>query len=134
MLPEFPSGLMDFFNENRDWGNGWSSKMPAANITESDKAFYLELAAPGLEKRDFNLSIDNQQLTISCEKEEKSESKQEHYTRKEFSYQSFSRSFMLPDSIDAEKIKASYKEGVLKIDLPKKVSAVKTPRKQISVG
>jgi len=134
MFPEFPSGLMDFFNEGRDWGNGWTSKLPAVNITESDKVFNLELAAPGLEKKDFNLTIDNQQLTISCEKEEQSESKKEQYTRKEFSYQSFSRSFILPDSVDAEKIKASYKEGVLKVELPKKETAIKAPRKQISVG
>jgi HSP20 family protein len=125
---------MDFFNEGRELGNGWTSKLPAVNITESDKAFGLELAAPGLEKGDFNLSVDNQQLTISCEKEEKSESKEEQFTRKEFSYQSFSRSFMLPDSVDAEKIKASYRDGVLKVAIPKKETIVKAPRKQISVG
>ena len=134
MFPEFPSGLMDFFSEGRDWGNGWTSKLPAVNITESDKAFNLELAAPGLEKKDFNLSIDNQQLTVSCEKEEKTETEEEQYTRKEFSYRSFTRSFTLPDSVEAEKIKAAYKDGVLRIELPKKETTVKTPRKQISVG
>ena len=134
MFPDFSSNLMDIFNEGKDWGNGWTSKLPAANITESDNAFNLELAAPGLEKEDFDLSIDNQHLTISCQKEEKTESTEEKYTRKEFSYQSFSRSFMLPDSVDAEKISAAYKDGVLKVELPKKETAIKTPKKQISVG
>ena len=134
MFPEFSSSLMDFFNEDRDLGNGWTTKLPAANITESDKAFNLELAAPGLEKGDFDLSVDNQQLTVSCEKEDKSETKDEQYTRKEFNYRSFSRSFVLPEVVDAEKIKASYKEGVLKIELPKKETAIKAPKKQISVG
>lgn len=134
MFPELSSNLMDIFDEGRDWGNGWTTRLPAANVTESDKAFNLELAAPGLEKQDFNLSIDNQQLTVSCEKEEKSESKDKQYTRREFSYRSFSRSFMLPDTVDADKIKGSYKDGVLKIELPKKETAIRTPRKQISVG
>lgn len=134
MFPELSSNIMDIFDEGRDWGNGWTTRLPAANVTESDKAFNLELAAPGLEKQDFNLSIDNQQLTVSCEKEEKSESKDKQYTRREFSYRSFSRSFMLPDTVDADKIKGSYKDGVLKIELPKKETAIRTPRKQISVG
>ncbi len=134
MFPDFPSSLMDFFNEGRDWGNGWTNKLPAANITEGDKAFNLELAAPGLEKEDFDLSIDNQLLTVSCQKEEQSESKDKQYTRKEFSYRSFSRSFVLPESVDAEKINASYRDGVLNIELPKKETALKQPRKQISVG
>ena len=134
MFPEFSSNLTDLFNEGHEWGNGWTTKLPAANIAESDKAFNIELAAPGLEKGDFDLSIDNQLLNISCEKEEKSESKDEQYTRKEFSYRSFNRSFRLPEVVDAEKIKASYKDGVLKIELPKKETAIKAPKKQISVG
>jgi HSP20 family protein len=105
MFPDFSTSLMGFFNEDRDWGNGWTSKLPAANITESDKAFNIELAAPGLDKDDFELTIDNQQLTISCEKHEENESKKDQYSRKEFSYESFRRSFMLPDTVNADKIK-----------------------------
>jgi HSP20 family protein len=134
MFPDFSSSLMDLFNEDRDWGNGWTSKLPAANITESEKAFNIELAAPGLGKDDFNLTIDNQQLSIGCEKEEKKESKKDQYSRKEFSYESFRRSFMLPESVNADKIKAVYKDGVLTVELPKKETTIKTPMKKISVG
>ncbi len=134
MFPDFSSSLTDFFNESHDWGNGWTTKLPAANIAESDKAINIELAAPGLDKEDFDLSVDNQILSISCDKEEKSEIKEEQYTRKEFSYRSFSRSFRLPNIINTEKIKASYQDGVLKIELPKKDTAIKAPKKQISVG
>ncbi len=134
MFPDLSTGLMGFFNEDRDWGNGWTSKLPAANITENDKAFNIELAAPGLDKDDFELTIDNQQLTISCEKQEENESKKDQYYRKEFSYESFRRSFMLPDTVNADKIKAAYKDGVLTVELPKKEMAIKSPRKQISVS
>ncbi len=134
MFPDFSSSLMDLFNEDRDWGNGWASKLPAANITENDKAFSLELAAPGLDKDDFDLAIDNQQLTISCEKQKDQESKTDQYTRKEFSYESFRRSFMLPETVNADKIKAVYKNGVLTVELPKKETSIKIPKKQISVG
>jgi HSP20 family protein len=134
MFPDFSSNLMDFFNEDRDWGNGWTSKVPAANITEHEKSFSLDLAAPGLEKDDFEITIDNQQLTISCEKEHKTEETKDEYTRKEFSYESFSRSFVLPDSVNSDGIEASYKDGVLTVELPKKETAIKMPRKQISVG
>ncbi len=134
MFPDFSSSLMDFFNEDRDWGNGWTSRLPAANITESEKTFNIELAAPGLGKDDFNLTIDNQQLSIGCEKEEKKESKKDQYSRKEFSYESFRRSFMLPESVNADKIKAVYKDGVLTVELPKKETTIKTPMKKISVG
>jgi HSP20 family protein len=134
MVPDLSSSLMDFFNEGRDWGNGWNTRLPATNITEGDKAYYLEIAAPGLQKDDFNLSVDNQQLTISCQREEKSESKEEQYTRREFNYSSFTRSFVLPESVNSDRIKASYKDGVLKIEIPKKEATIKTPRKQISVS
>lgn len=134
MFPDLSTGLMGFFNEDPDWGNGWTSKLPAVNITERDKAFNIELAAPGLDKDDFELTIDNQQLTISCEKQEENESKKDQYYRKEFSYESFRRSFMLPDTVNADKIKAAYKDGVLTVELPKKEMAIKSPRKQISVS
>ena len=134
MFPDFNSSLTDFFNEDQDWGNGWKSRLPAANITESDKAFSIELAAPGLGKDDFNLTIDNQQLSIGCEKEEKKESKKDQYSRKEFSYESFKRSFMLPETVNPDKIKAAYKDGVLTVELPKKEATIITPRKKISVG
>ena len=134
LFPEFSTNLMDFFNEDRDWGNGWISKVPAVNITENEKSFRLALAAPGLKKDDFEITIDNQQLSISCEKEHKKEEKKDDYTRKEFSYESFRRSFVLPEAVNSDKINASYKDGVLTVELPKKETAVKTPNKQISVG
>lgn len=133
-LPGFSTNLMDFFNDDLDWGKEWALKTPAVNISESDKAYSLELAAPGLKKDDFQITIDNQQLSISCEKRQEEEKKEDQYTRKEFSYQSFRRSFVLPDSVDSDKIKASYHDGVLAVELPKKKIAVKAPKKQISVG
>ena len=102
LLPGFSTSFMDFFNEDRNWGNGWTTKVPAANITEHEKEFHLELAAPGLEKDDFQITIDNGQLSISCEKQQENESKGDQYSRKEFSYESFKRSFVLPESVNSE--------------------------------
>ena len=134
LLPGFSTNFMDFFNEDRDWGNGWTTKVPAANITELEKEFSLELAAPGLEKDDFQITIDNGQLSISCEKQQENESKVDQYSRKEFSYESFRRSFVLPESVNSDTIRASYEQGVLNVALPKKETDIKHPSKQISVG
>ncbi len=102
--------------------------IPAVNIVENENGFRLEVAAPGLKKEDFKINLVNNVLTISTQKEQKTEETTEKYTRKEFSFSSFRRAFTLPNTVDGEKIGASYTDGVLNITLPKKEEAKKTPR------
>lgn len=109
-------------------------KIPSVNITERDKDFLIELAAPGLTKKDFKVELDNDMLSISAEKEEKREEKENGSTRKEFSYNSFCRSFRLPENSKAEKIEAEYENGILKIEIPKKEMTISKPKKAIAVS
>lgn len=102
--------------------------VPAVNIVEHNNGFRLEVAAPGLKKEDFKINLENNVLTISAQQEQKNEETTEKYTRKEFSFASFRRSFTLPNTVDAEQVNAAYVDGVLKIELPKKDEAKKTPR------
>jgi HSP20 family protein len=104
-----------FNNEERYEGN-----IPAVNIKEDNDKFVLEMAAPGMKKNDFHISVEKDVLTISSERKEEKEEKKDNYARREFYYNSFSRSFNLPESIDLENIKADYKNGILNIVLPKK--------------
>jgi len=110
-----------------------SGDIPAVNIKEENDKFMLEMAAPGMKKDDFQINLDNYQLTISSEKKEEKKEKEDNYTRREFVYSSFSRSFTLPKSIDIEKIKADYKNGILSIVLPKKEEEAKLT-KQIKIS
>ena len=107
---------------------------PAANIIENNDAFVLDLAVPGMKKDDFKVNLDNDLLTISIEKKDEKSDEKVNYTRKEFSYNAFSRSFSLPESIDAEKIKAEYNEGILSINLPKKDEAKIIKNKEIKIS
>ena len=113
--------LSDFFDD-RLFDSDWLRKqsMPAVNVNESDDRFEIEVAAPGLTKKDFNITVDNNVLTISSEKEEEKEEKEKDYTRREFSYNAFSRSFTMPDNVNQEDIKASYENGILKLYVAKK--------------
>jgi HSP20 family protein len=106
---------------------------PSVNITETADEYKIQLAAPGMQKKDFNIALENDRLTISAEKEESKEDNSENYTRKEFSYSSFSRSFELPDTVHAEKVEASYENGILNISLPKKPEAKPQPAKKIEI-
>jgi len=127
LFPNIPSLFDNMFGSDLSefWPANFSERgrsFPAVNILESDKEFTVELVAPGMNKKDFNISLENDCLTISSEIKQEAESKSddENYFRKEFSYQSFQRSFRLPeDIVRVEKIKAEYKEGILKIILPK---------------
>ncbi|MEZ4773371.1 MAG: Hsp20/alpha crystallin family protein [Bacteroidia bacterium] len=129
----FPTTLWDDFLRN-DWldtNTGFASPQPAVNIKETDENFSLELAAPGMAKEDFKVNLDNHVLTISSSKENKNEETAEDgtYTRKEFSYSAFSRSFRLPETVNSEKIEAKYTDGVLHLTLPKREEAkVKAPK------
>lgn len=108
--------------------------IPAVNIKETDNGITLKLAAPGLKKEDFKIALDHNHLTISSEqKSEHSESEEGKYTRKEYSYHSFSRTFTLPNTIDAEKIDATYVNGELVVTLPKK-EELKSLVKEINVN
>lgn len=95
--------------------------VPSVNIKETPKAFTLEVAAPGLKRQDFKVAVENHNLIISAEKEEKKEDKKESngYCRKEYSYQSFSRSFVLPEHVDEDQIDAKYEDGILTVHVPK---------------
>ena len=110
-----------------------SGDIPAVNIKEENDKFVLELAAPGMKKDDFKINLDNYQLTISAETKDEKKEKEDNYTRREFVYSSFSRSFTLPKTIDIEKIKADYRNGVLNIVLPKKEEEAKLT-KQIKIS
>lgn len=129
--PVFTSLIDDLFI-NQDW-NHISATVPAANIIEADDHFNIDLAAPGKKKSDFTIELDEGVLTISSETETKSTEKDGSFTRKEFGYSSFKRSFNIPETISADKISASYKEGILTVSLPKKAEALPQPKKLISI-
>lgn len=100
------------------------TRVPAVNITESDRGFKIELAAPGLTKSDFKINVDKNVMSISVEKTEEKTDEGNVYSKKEFSYTSFSRSFTLPDTVDYSDIDASYQDGVLAIAIGKKEEAI----------
>ena len=133
-----PSVFDDFFKPWNEWfdkGGLWGRVMqvPAVNITEQKNDYVVSLAAPGLKKEDFKIDVDGNMLTISSEKEESKEEKEKKFTRKEYNYSSFSRSFSLPDEVNKEKIEATYENGVLKISLPRKEEAKISSAKHIAV-
>lgn len=98
---------------------------PAVNIRETENAFQLELLAPGLQKSDIQVQIDQHLLTVSFEKKQENEEKKEHFIRREFSTKSFKRTFTLNEKIDTENIQATYEQGILLITLPKTVQKEK---------
>ncbi|MBL7857133.1 MAG: Hsp20/alpha crystallin family protein [Cyclobacteriaceae bacterium] len=106
--------------------------MPAVNVMEKEKEFEVQMAAPGLTKKDFNITIDKGVLTITVEKSEEKEEKEKEFTRKEFSYTNFVRSFTLPENVKTEKVDAKYEDGILRLLLPKEVD-VKVKPKAIEV-
>ena len=135
-----PSLLEDFFN--RDWAdstlaNGnYSATLPAVNVRETNDDYIIEVAAPGMKRDEFKVELDNNVMTISSTREEKQEDQVNgEYTRREFNYQSFQRSFTLPENkVEGEKISARYMDGILHITVPKKDEAKVKPVKQISIS
>lgn len=105
-----------------------SGSTPSANIQETEKAYHIELASPGMVKKDFKIEVDEDLLTIRSEKESKKEEEGTRYTKREFNYTSFVRSFRLPEEVDAENISASYTDGILKLEIPKKEIEAKKVR------
>jgi HSP20 family protein len=132
--PFFPS-LIDDFIKN-DWNlkvPSSSVTVPAVNIKELNSQFEIELAAPGMKKDDFEIEVEDGVLSISSTQEEEQVNEKGKFTRREFSYSSFRRSFSLPDSVDSTNIDATYKEGVLLVLLPKHKEAQPHPRKLIKI-
>ncbi|MBK6444569.1 MAG: Hsp20/alpha crystallin family protein [Bacteroidetes bacterium] len=133
-MPAYRSLLSDFFEtENlgfdslmkKDW-------LPPVNVLDTEKFYQIEVAAPGLKKEDFKVKIDDGILTISAEKKVEKEEKEKNYTRKEFNYSSFLRSFTLPENVMENDIKAQYMDGVLRLNLVKKAVIV-SKAKEIAV-
>lgn len=134
-----PSLFDDFFKPWNEWFDSGSllermMTVPAVNVKEDKDHYTVSLAAPGLKKEDFNINIEGNMLTITSEKEEKAEQKEEKFTRKEYNYSSFARSFTLPEDVKQDAINAHYEEGVLNIRLPRMEEAKKhTATKTIAV-
>ena len=104
------------------------------NIKETGDHFEIELAAPGFQKKDFEVTIDDGCLNIAAEKSQSKEQKEDKFTRREFSYNSFERSLQLPENVKQEEIKAAYKDGILSFNLAKKEEAKKAPPKKVQIG
>ena len=134
--PAFNTIWNDFFNDRLFDTPTANTSLPAVNVKENDESFSLEVAAPGLKKEDFHVRVDNDILTISTESENKTEEKDEkgNYTRREFSYRSFKRSFTLPESVDGDNINAKYEDGVLYVSLPKREEAKVKPARMIEIA
>jgi len=113
---------------------GRNSSMPAVNIKENEKSFILELAVPGIDKKDLKIDINEDVLTISHEVKDEKEENTDGYKRKEFSYTSFCRSFYVPENVNVDKIGASYKDGVLTVDLPKNEEEKSKISKQVKIS
>ncbi|MDT7829391.1 Hsp20/alpha crystallin family protein [Pricia sp. S334] len=137
-LSMWSSWIDDIFNRDlpsvfsQNFNSGIS--LPMVNIKETADAYFVEMAVPGLKKSDFHIDLDNQVLSISTEMEEENEHKDGNYTRREFGYSSFKRSFTLPETVEDGKIKANYHEGILSIHLPKKEEAKQKPARSIKIS
>lgn len=127
--PVFPTVFGNLLNDFERVAPAYQQSFPAVNVLENENAFKIELAAPGLKKEDFKVNVHENTLTISTEKKEETEETVGKYTRKEFNFSSFKRSFTLPKTVDTDKIVATYNDGVLGLELPKKEEAKpKEPR------
>jgi len=111
-----------------------TNSMPAVNIREDDKNYILELAIPGVDKKDLKIDINEDVLTISSETRKESEDDKDGYKRKEFSYSSFCRSFYIPENVNRDKIEANYKEGILSIGLPKQEEDKNKLARQVKIS
>ncbi|GAB4135318.1 MAG: Hsp20/alpha crystallin family protein [Raineya sp.] len=136
LFPAFSSMFDDFFTNDFALKNTSLATVPAVNIREDENGFAVELAAPGKQKSDFQINLEHNVLSISSESKQENEEKDEkgRYTRREFSYSSFQRSFVLPNSVDGDKISATYENGVLHIQIPKKEEVKKKPTRTIEIA
>lgn len=131
LMPGFNDVFDSIFNDTF-FNDRMVTRVPAVNISETENNYHVELAAPGLKKEDFKLNLERNILTISVETTADHQDNQKNYSKREYSYQSFVRSFTLPDSADDSNINATYTDGILKIDIAKREEA-KTVRRQIEI-
>ena len=125
--------MNEVFNDNFFGASDYSHSTPMVNIKETKDGYHLEVAAPGLSKENFSITMEKDLLTISAEKQTEQKQEGEKFTRKEFNFSSFKRSFTLPETIDSNNIKAAYENGILKVELFKKAE-VKTEAKKIEIA
>ncbi|UOE50943.1 Hsp20/alpha crystallin family protein [Mucilaginibacter sp. SMC90] len=131
LLPGFNDVFDSIFNDTF-FNDRMVARVPAVNISESENNYHVELAAPGLKKEDFKISLDRNVLHVSVEQQTENTKEEKNYSKREYAYNSFVRSFTLPESANAESIEATYTDGVLKIDIAKREEA-KMVRRQIEV-
>lgn len=124
VLDDFFKPWNEYFDQGRDFWNR-SLTVPAVNIMDNKDEYKLYFAVPGMKKDDFNIDVEGNMITISCEKEESKDEKEKNYTRREYNFYSFNRSFTLPEEVNREKIEATYENGLLMVWLPKKEEAKK---------
>jgi HSP20 family protein len=123
----FGNSITDFM------GGDFAMTQPSVNVVETHDRFRIEVAAPGLERGDFDIQVENDHLLIKAERAHKDEVKEDNFVRREFNYTSFTRNFQLPKSVDGEGIGAKYENGVLTIELPKKEEVKGQPVKRIEI-
>jgi len=136
-ISNLPSFIGDFFNDfmNTELATRDVFKsMPAVNISETNDAYLLELASPGMRKEDFRIEVENGVMTISSERKMEDKTEDSRFTRREFSYSTFSRTFTLPEHVAMDGISAQYEQGILMITIPKKDEAKKKPVREITVS
>ena len=137
-FPAWTSFIDELFNEesgyikNSDFNQGISS--PKVNIKESEDGYTLEMAVPGFKKSDFIIDLENETLSVSAEIKNEKEQSNDNYTRKEFGYASFKRTFLLPDTVQEDKIEATYSDGILSLSIPKREEAKPKPARKIEIG
>jgi HSP20 family protein len=127
------SPLTGYFDYDRFFHSPWEHHFPPVNVKENVKSFEIELMVPGYDKKDFNVSVDEEFLTVSAESKHEDEKKEEGYTQRQFGFSSFSRSFHLPENANQEDIQAKYDGGVLKLVITKKSITPAKPKKSIEV-
>lgn len=133
--PSFVRSFDDLFTRGSFFPTGKlnSGNIPSVNVKETDEAYHIDMAAPGMAKEDFKVTVKEDSLVISSEKKTASEETNEKYTRKEWNYNSFSRSFTLPETVNREGILAEYENGVLKVVLPKMEEVKKNKAIEVTV-
>lgn len=132
-VPFFPSLIDDFINQDWNLKTPSSTTLPAVNIKDLVAQFEIELAVPGMKKSDFEIEVEDGLLSISSSLEEEQVTEKGKFTRREFSYNSFKRTFTIPDSVDPSNIEAQYSDGVLQLRLPKRKKALAQPKKLIKI-
>ncbi len=138
-FPAFSNLFDNFFGRDMDEMLNWTrvgTAVPAVNIREENDVFHVELAAPGLKKEDFRVTLDNGLLTITAGSRQQNEENnpEGRYTKREFAYQSFARSFTLPSTVEADQIDARYQDGILHLAIPKKEEARRKAPRQIEIA